>query len=199
MMMCRISNITPMNIVIEDLGIRLQPVGGKGSHALVRADMARRSIDLGRNTQWVKIEEFEIVSPNAPKAPHPVAAVVPAKPPVAAVVPAKPPVAAEVPQLPQFSQPQSSELEELKKSLDGMVARQEELFKLLQLAVQRPMVSAHVPVAHFDAGNFSSDEVILPGKLVPESVEVSVKVREDEHSADGFDDALAALKKAKNR
>jgi hypothetical protein len=177
-----------MNIVIEDLGIRLQPVGGKGSHALVRADMARRSMDLGRNTQWVRIEEFEVVSPNAPKVPHP----------VAVVVPAKPPVVPEVSQLPQSSQPQSSELEELKKSLDGMVARQEELFKLLQSAVQRPITYAHVPTAH--VGNFSSDdEIILPGKLVPESVEVNVKVREDEHSADDFDNALAALKKAKNK
>jgi len=181
MMMCRIANVTAMSIVIEDLGVRLQPVGGSGSYAMVRADMAARSIDLKRHSAWVKVDEFEIVSPD--RKPVPVQA------PAISILP-----------------PDVSELERLRKTIDDMSARQEKLFELLSIAmaaqpqVLAPSVRAQETSVKISPPPFiEEDTIILLGKIIPDSVEISVQTRERELAREDFDSALEALKKAKGK
>lgn len=197
MMMCRISNMTSMSIVIEDIGVRLQPTGGGGSSATVRADMVAKSSDLKRHSRWLKIEEFDVVP--APQTPPPVLA-----PQVPTLPRRGPPLAAEAPAPAAApSQEKDSELENLRKVVDDMRARQEEFFSFLRSSIQAPMPVPTTRVAETSIRvhppDFSEDPIMLPGKVMPESVEVSVQMREDELPSEGFDSALAALKKAKGR
>jgi hypothetical protein len=199
MMMCRISNTTSMSIVIEDIGVRLQPSGGTGSSATVHSDMVARSSDLKRHAQWLKIEEFDVVP--APPAPLPVLA------PQIPTLPRKnpPTPASSVSASPAFisNQEKDSELERLRKVVDDMRARQEELFSFLRSSVQAsisvPAVRTRETPIRVSSPDFSEDPIMLPGKVMPESVEVSVQTREDEQSSEGFNSTLAALKKAKGR
>lgn len=184
MIMCRIVNLTSMSIVIEDIGIRLQPI--RGSHATVRADMADRSSDLKKCSSWVRVERFEVV-------------------PSSVVNPNRHNV---------DSQHNNDTVESLKKIIDGMSARQEELFKILMssMSSQSNGVGKHKPTEVFrntlagtdlsDTPRTShddfSDTIVVPWKIVPDSVEVSVKANETEFEVDDFDAALEALKKSKS-
>lgn len=189
MMMCRITNLTSMSIVIEDIGVRLQPTGGSGSHAVVRADTADRSSDLknystfGGNRPWLRIERFEVVpTANAIKSQN-----------------ASPPP-------PQTE----TELEQLRKHIEDMSARQEKMMEMLAIAFKNPpnvpgvatdeprqFTSAPSPQRTQSPADIDFEPIIMPGKMVPDSVEVSVQAREEEREIDDFDLALQALKKVK--
>jgi len=191
-MMYRIVNVTSMNVVIEDIGLRLQPVGGTSSQAIVRADVADKSVDLKRHARWIKIEKFEIASSRCAiptvQAPVPEVMSLPAAP---VQTPAPPPVSAK----------RDVEFENLLRSMDAMKSRQEDLFALLQAAMAKPAFAPSPAPFHVVQPSVaqSQDPVILPGKMLPESVEISVKPCETDLSRDDFDSALEALRKAKGR
>ena len=186
MKMYRISNPTPMSIIIEDLGIRLQPAGGNGSHVSVRADLAGRSLDL-KNSKWLIVEEFDVV-------PNSLATTIPSVPiqPSASI-----PLPSPVP-VPEMSAPADiSELEHLRKSIDDMRIRQEVLLEFLR-STSGVRTDDRAKTRDQNFGK-AEDPVILLGKITPDSVEVSVIAREDELSGESFDYTVEALRKVKRK
>jgi hypothetical protein len=195
MRMCRVTNLTSMSMVIEDIGVRLNPSWGRDGSAVIRASVAESSSDLKRcqASKWVKVENFEISSP-IKAFPPPVMAPVSA-PALFSAPPLPPPDPAPI------STAERAELEGLRQSVDQMRSRQDELFDLLRSALSdRPAGKpADRPAQPFEAVPPPDPVVLLPGSLLPESVEISVRASESTLQRDDFDSAIAALKRAKGR
>lgn len=188
MMMCRISNITSMNIIIEDIGVRLSPNNGAGSCVIVRADIAEKSVDIKRCLKWIRIETFEVIHSGGYRCPPP--QIAPAQP-VLVVQPVQPI------QSTQDIQTQNCDgLSKLHKSIGDMIAKQEELIRLVSESRMTRRESNNVTEnRHSDIDT----QVILPGKLIPESVEVSMVVSEDDIEHNDFDRAKEALRRATSK
>ena len=195
MMMSRIVNVTLMSIVIEDLGLHLQPKGGEKSCAIVRTDVAARSSDLRRHAKWVKIEEFEVLAPSHQN------------PPIQSLIRRAAPVSEAVVKPAEMDS--DMEIKQLRKSMDDMKGRQEELIALCKSAMtqvpeaQIPVSATRVretPVRVFSPDLSVEEPIILPALRVPDRVELSnVRTKENETSGESFDTTLKALKKAKKR
>lgn len=173
MMMARITNKTSMSLVIEDIGVRLQPAG----FASVRADVASKSKDLKKYLKWISIDYFEIVSP----VPAP-CNVTP--PPVPVPCNVTPP-----------SRTEHMEMAKMRASIEQMKGMQEELFCLMKSMVGRANFGIKLdPQGMGEEPN----PVLLIGDLIPKVTEANVKTSELELPAgDEFDSTLAALKKVK--
>lgn len=189
-MMCRVTNLTSMDVVIEDIGMRLQPTGGKDSSKVVRADMVDASQDIKDCARWVHVERFEISMPSARLPSPPPVRHVPVSPPV--------PVSSPLP----LTNSERAELDMLRRSVDQVFDRQEKMLELLSSLASRTgnfSPSAPVPVQFQVVAPPDDEPLILPGNLIPDSVEISVRASESTLARDDFETTLAALKKAKNK
>ena len=197
MMMCKVTNVTSMNVVIEDLGIRLEPAGGRNSSIVIRADVADKSADLVRVEKWIRLDRFEIVQPSSAMSVS--VSVQPVAPAAPASVPAPAPAPASVP-APVPAASDSAEIEHLRKTLEDMRARQEELFAFL-MSTRQPAYQTSQPVSVVKPldQDMAVEEILLPGKIVPEVSSANVQAKETEVSKDDFDSALLALKKARSK
>ena len=145
--------------------------------------MAVRSVDLKRHYAWVKVERFEVVSKDKVQ-PVPVQVSIP--------IPVSAPIVAS-------DASDSTEIERLQKTIDGMAVKQEKLFELLSAALSRQGPPVSMPSVKMGTATFSEDPVMIPGHILPDSVEVSVQASERDIDRDDFDSALVALKKARGR
>jgi hypothetical protein len=178
----KIINEACADVTVEDLRVHLP---GRGSWSIVLAASLEASKDFGKVRHLVRLEPVrdERKMPVWPfiKAPEPEPARIPA--------PGKP-----------------VELDELVRSVRGIEQALKELL-LRPSPAPADVVAAHVHAigqrggipAGLPGADPSDDPMFIPSKIVPDSAEADIQVREGEVRKDDFDAAAAALRRARKR
>lgn len=194
-MMCKITNLISTSVVIEDISIRLQPAGGKDSSAIIDASVAKRSKDLkNRCAKWVKIEWYD--APRPARLPSPVS---PASSLAATLLPMVEPVPVPAVPAPVSSAPVFPSIDILEKTVQNVGKKQDDIERKQDEILTLLRSSPSVRIGPTMSGPVvdPSDPMMIPDHILPDSAEISVKVREDRIERHDFDITRKALKKLK--
>jgi len=186
-MMYLVTNRLATSLVIEDIGIRLEPAGGTASSKLLTEQTYRVSHKLKEYEQrkWIAIAVRNSPPPKAPIPIWPFSAS-PAQPP------SPPPISAE-----------STALHTLVAKLEAIVQ-----------ALQAPLVAASrtpapTPATVYQAAaslprvtpsiQASDEPIFIPKQIMPTSADVSINVATSETDREDYDADLKALKSARKK
>lgn len=177
----RITNLVQSEVVVEDIGLRL----ARGASKVIDDNTYLSSRNL------VALSDARVVS---------VAAAQPARP---SVWPLSSPRLPPPPPPPPRTDDRDSAVASLVQSMAAMQERIGQLVDALSKqqpsqAVAYPMNPAAAPIPMVPFAQ-TAEVTFIPSKVVPDADTSNLKVKSDEVSADGFDDARSALKKARKR
>lgn len=184
----RITNRMRAAVRLEDIGVHLQPAGGKDASCTVAEHIYLASSDVRRHAGWLKVEYV----PDARPVPAPAAQAPPAL---------LPPPAAPAPADTGDQHPLAADVKFLKGAVEEMNAN---LAALVRLMENRP--SDHVYVASFPGAadrpfspTAQSDVPFIPSVIVPKDAETHISVQEKDSSDEGFDESAAALRNLRRK
>ena len=171
-------NRLPTSLIIDDIGVRLDPAGFKTLSAQTYASSKR--IQEFEQKKWVNVSIR-----HAPQVKLPVPVWPFSASPVTPSIPPPPPSTAE-----------ASVLQGLVAELKGIIGS----LKAPQ-TISAPVTSrtAAAPSEIVYAVQPSDEPMFIPKQILPNTADVNINVAKSETEREGFDDGLAALKKARKR
>lgn len=201
MIMYKVTNITTMNVTVEDLGLNLQP----GESTLIATDAYEKSSDLAEHKNWFKIEPV-VIPKKGP--PTPVKLFKPSSPThipdkgvdVTHRTPSTPGVS-----LQDFERFADSLKEEIGKNDERLRSELSELMEMVKgVVTSAPALapsSVGPPVPSAPAEPSEVSPVVLSGNIIPVDGEVTarVKTREDDVVVSDFDETRKALRKRRTK
>lgn len=167
MRLCRLTCLVHAGVSIEDISVHLP---GKGSSVIVNSDAAIHSKDLASRIRMVRVEHLPQQAP------------MPIWPFVKAPIP-KEPVA-----LPSSSR---EDFDVLLRRMETVSKDVKSLFDVISSIPGR----ANPSTESLPGLPMQSDPMFIPEHIVPPSIEVRMKVSEEEISKDDFESSHEALKK----
>jgi len=187
----QIQNLLHTSLIIEDIGVTLQAIGGQDSIRIIpdRLYTSSRLLIEYQNKKWVRISVCNQEAPRMPIWPF-------SKPPAAPPpIPPPPPPSSPV----QVSSPASDEVRALRGSVDILTRKINELLQQGPI-FQAPIQAYRAPVQDIPDSLQTVDEpMFLPSSIVPKTADVRIQVTETESESKDFDSSLDALKQARKR
>jgi len=170
MKLCRLTNLTSIDLSIEDLGVHLP---GRGSQAVVNADSATASKNLKEMVKLVRVE-------NIPESrPMPIWPFIKDSP------------------VQSLSASNPVENTEFSRRLDEINQSQKEILLLLRHMNIQPKVTTPDYSASIDSG--SSDPMFIPDRIMPTTQEIRMKVRESEVDKSDMDSSKKVLRRLRQK
>jgi hypothetical protein len=172
---CKITNISSISVVIEDMGVYLP---GRGDSSIVNADILKKSRNILDVKGLIRIDEVKVPKP-MPVWPF------------------------HKPEIPEEEETPRRELGNIEKDIRDIKKLLAELLSRPS-APPAEVVAAHLQVARerrelLKSGTLPlapEDPMFIPSTIVPDDAEAEIKASETEVIPDDFDGSLEALKRA---